>query len=92
MYNIGMKFEWDDNKSRTNKSKHGLDFNAAKAMWNDSNRVEIQIPYPFEDRSILLGKIGDKLWAAIFTHRGNAIRIISVRRARRQEEELYEKK
>ncbi len=92
MYNIDMKFEWDDNKNRTNKSKHGLDFSAAKEMWNDSNRVEIQIPYPFEDRSILLGKIGDKLWAAIFTHRGNAIRIISVRRARRQEEELYEKK
>ncbi len=92
MYNIGMKFEWDANKSRTNKSKHDLDFNAAKEMWNDSNRVEIQIPYPFEDRSILLGKIDDKLWAAIFTHRGNAIRIISVRRARRQEEELYDKK
>ena len=87
-----MEFEWDDEKSRTNKIKHGIEFDVAKELWNDSNRVEIQTPYPLENRSILIGKIGKKLWTAIFTYRGNAMRIISVRRAREQEVRLYGKK
>ena len=41
-----MKFEWDDEKNRTNKAKHGINFNEAKALWNDINRVEIQTSYP----------------------------------------------
>jgi len=91
MYNKDVKFEWDEEKSLANQSKHGVGFDTARAMWNDSNRVEVQISYPFEDRSILMGKIANKLWTAIFTHRGNAIRIISVRRARKKETRLYEK-
>jgi len=91
MYNLNVKFEWDEEKSRANQSKHGVDFDTAKEMWNDSNRVEVQISYPFEDRSILIGKIGNELLTAIFTHRGNATRIISVRRARKKEIRLYEK-
>jgi uncharacterized DUF497 family protein len=86
-----MEFEWDEEKRRANRSKHGVDFDTAKEMWNDSDRVEVQISYPFEDRSILIGKMGNKLWTAIFTHRCNAIRIISVRRARKKEIRLYEK-
>ncbi len=86
-----MEFEWDDEKSRT-KIKHGIEFDVAKELWNDSNRVEIQTPYPLENRSILIGKSGKKLWTAIFTYRGNAMRIISVRRAREQEVKLYGEK
>jgi hypothetical protein len=37
-----MKFEWDTEKSRVNKAKHGIDFDAAKEIWNDINRLEIQ--------------------------------------------------
>jgi len=92
MYNIYMKFEWDDDKSRANKTKHGIDFNTAKDLWDDSNRVEIQTSYPLENRSILIGRVDRKLWTAIFTRRGNAIRIISVRRARKQEVRLYGQK
>ena len=87
-----MDFEWDDEKSRTNKTKHGIDFDTAKDLWNDSNRVEIHSSYPLENRSILIGKIGKKLWTAIFTQRGNVTRIISVRRARKQEVGLYGQK
>ncbi len=86
-----MGFEWDETKSRTNETKHGIDFDTAREMWNDSNRVEIQTPYPLEDRNILISKIGNKLFTAIFTHRGKAIRIISVRHARKKETKLYEK-
>ena len=84
-----MKFEWDEKKSLTNKTKHGIDFDTAKNLWKDSNRVEIQTSYPLENRSILIGKIDKKLWTAIFTRRSNSIRIISVRRSRKKEEMLY---
>jgi len=87
-----MEFEWVENKSRANKSKHGIDFNAAMELWNDQDRIEIQTNFPAEARNALIGKIGTKLWTAIFTRRVNAIRIISVRRARKKETKLYGQK
>ena len=87
-----MEFEWDENKSRANKSKHGIDFNTATKLWNDQDRIEIQTNFPAESRNALIGKIEDKLWTAIFTRRVDAIRIISVRRARKKEAKLYESK
>ena len=48
-------------------------------------------PHPVEDRSILIASYDNKLWAAIYTPRGDVIRIISVRRARKREVGLYEK-
>ena len=87
-----MKFEWDENKSVANLSKHGIDFNAGKELWEDEDRIQIQTPSPIENRYILIGNIGDKIWAAVYTPRNNAIRIISVRRARKKEARIYEKK
>jgi hypothetical protein len=87
-----MSFEWDLEKSAANKGKHGIDFDTAELLWLDDNRVEIQASYPLEDRRILIGKIGLKLWTSVFTLRGNSIRIISVRRSRKKEVDLYEKK
>jgi uncharacterized protein len=87
-----MEFEWDERKNRKNKNKHGIDFETAMELWNDKNRIEIQTPFPIENRSILIGKIDKKLWSAIFTLRDNAIRIISVRRARKKEAKFYEQK
>jgi uncharacterized DUF497 family protein len=81
-----MRFEWDDEKSRTNKAKHDIDFDTAKKLWNDTNRVEILTSYPIENRSILIGKIDKKLWAV------NSLRIISVRRTRKKEAKLYGEK
>ena len=86
-----MQFEWDDEKSRINKTKHGIDFDTVRGLWNDSNGVEIHTSYPLENRTILIGKIDKKLWTAIFTRRGNAIRLVSVRHARKQEAKLYGK-
>jgi uncharacterized protein len=87
-----MEFEWDESKNRKNKNKHGIDFETAMELWNDKNRIEIQTPFPIENRSVLIGKIDKKLWSAIFTLRDNAIRIISVRRARKKEAKFYEQK
>ena len=87
-----MSFEWDHGKSIANKEKHGIDFESAELLWSDENRVEIHAPHPVEERWILIGKKENKLWTAIFTLRGNAIRIISVRRSRKKEVDLYEEK
>jgi uncharacterized DUF497 family protein len=87
-----MKFEWDEKKSRANKSKHGIDFKTATELWNDPDRIEIQANFTNETRNALIGKIGDKLWAAIFTLRIDIVRLISVRRARKKETQLYEQK
>ncbi|MBU1181689.1 MAG: BrnT family toxin [Proteobacteria bacterium] len=87
-----MPFEWNPGKSVANKEKHGIDFNTAKLLWSDDNRVEIHVSYPMEDRWIMIGKIDNKLWTAVFTIRGNTVRIISVRRSRKKEVDLYEEK
>jgi uncharacterized DUF497 family protein len=42
-----------------------------------------------EERNLMIGRISDKTWTAVFTRRGEAIRLISVRRARKEEEEQY---
>ena len=47
------------------------------------------VSHPVEDRIILLAEHREKLWAAVFTPRENRIRIISVRRARKNEERYY---
>ncbi|MEC4989037.1 MAG: BrnT family toxin [Oscillatoria sp. PMC 1068.18] len=85
-----MLFEYDPNKSQTNKLKHGIDFEEAQQLWSDSYRVEVEARSTTENRFLVIGKIDDKHWSAVITYRGEAIRIISVRRARENEVELYE--
>ena len=85
-----MEFEFDINKNKKNKEKHGIDFIEAQKLWEDPYRIEIPAKCLDEPRYLLIGKINDKHWAAIFTYRKNKIRIISVRRARKNEKEIYE--
>ena len=87
-----MKFEWDDQKSISNKEKHGIDFDTAKNLWFDEKRVEIQIAFPSEERRVLIAVFEGKMWTAIYTMRNDMIRLISVRRARTREVRLYEDK
>ena len=86
-----MKFEWDPDKNNLNRRKHGIDFETAKNLWLDEDRVEIHAPHPVENRTILIANYLKRIWTAIYTMRGDAIRIISVRRARKREVDLYEK-
>lgn len=85
-----MEFEFDEAKSRSNQLKHGLDFIEAQNLWLDDNRLEIPARVTDEVRFVLLARLQNKVWAAVITHRNETIRIISVRRARRREIELYE--
>ena len=83
-------FEFDAVKSQANLDKHGIDFHAAQELWDDPDLLEIQARSEGEQRLLAIGRIGDKHWSAVVTYRGEKIRIISVRRSRPREEELYE--
>ena len=83
-------FEFDEQKSLMNKDKHGIDFDEAQLLWLDEMLVEIPARSDDETRSLVVGKIGEDHWAAIITYRGEKTRIVSVRRARAKEIEIYE--
>lgn len=85
-----MKFEFDIHKSESNRSKHGIDFPAAQALWEDSDRVEIPARTEDEPRFIVIGRIGSRVWSAVIAYRGEKVRMISVRPASRKEVEIYE--
>jgi hypothetical protein len=85
-----MYFEFDDQKSSTNKLKHGIDFIEAQQIWDDPERVEIPAKTSEELRIIIIGRIGQSLWTGVYTIRNNKIRIISIRKARKDEKEIYE--
>ncbi len=85
-----MRFEYDSNKSLSNKQKHGIDFEEAKLLWDDDRMVEILTTYEDEERFISIGKINTKFYTVVTTIRKEKIRIISARRARKKEIEIYE--
>ena len=87
-----MIFEFDQNKSKSNLEKHGINFVETQELWTDINRLEIPAKVTDELRYLVIGKIGQKCYSAVITYRKENIRIISVRRARKEEVELYESK
>jgi uncharacterized DUF497 family protein len=76
-------------KSQANKAKHGIDFEEARQLWKDENRLEITAASITENRQSVTGMVGELCWTAIITYRTDRIRIISVRRARTVEIENY---
>lgn len=84
-----MEFEFDPSKSETNRRKHGMDFLEARQLWEDHEAMIFPVLHPAERRFILLAKHRGKLWAAVFTLRRGRTCIISVRRARDNEERYY---
>jgi len=85
-----MKFEYDPAKSASNLSKHGIDFDRAQALWDDPWLLEVPAKTEDEPRVLTIGKIEAKHWAAVWTPRGEVVRLISVRRARKEEIGYYE--
>lgn len=87
-----MRFSWDEHKNLTNQRKHRVSFEVAARVFIDANRIEQyddQEDYG-EDRTI--GIVGPALLAVVYTVRdedGEAIRLISARRANGQEKRAY---
>ena len=86
-----MKFEFDSEKSDNNKKKHGIDFLDAQALWDDPDYIIIPAKTIDEPRFLVVGKIEDKHWSGVITYRDESVvRIISVRRSRKEEIDIYE--
>jgi uncharacterized protein len=84
-----MRFEFDSSKSNANLLKHGISFPDATALWMDEKRLIVPAKMVQETRYAIISEYKDKIWTGIFTMRCDVIRIISVRRARRNEREHY---
>lgn len=86
-----MVFEWD-----ANKTKHGISFDEAIEVFAAPNAIEIYDDEHSadEDRYKVIGMLQSKLIviSLIFTERGEIIRVISARKADKQEKEAYEQK
>lgn len=85
------RFEWHDAKAASNYRKHGVSFEAARAVFDDENHIE-----DFEDeadggeeRWVRIGMAEGRLLAVVYTERGARIRIISAREASRHEQDRY---
>ena len=87
-----MDFEFDPQKSISNKKKHDIDFLEAQLLWEDPDCLEIPAKTKDEPRIILIGKIQETYWTVVFTYRKLQLRIISVRRSRDKEIQFYEGK
>jgi uncharacterized DUF497 family protein len=87
-----MKFEYDPHKRASNKIKHGINFEEAQRLWLNPYALAAPVNKTEEPRSLVIGECGGKIWTAVITRRGSAVRIISVRRARDEERENYERR
>lgn len=89
-----LNFEWDANKSASNIKKHGISFDEAKTVFTDEYARLIGDPdnSDDEDRFLLLGtSIDSKLLVVRHCVReAGSIRLISARKADKQERKIYE--
>lgn len=85
-----MTFEWDEEKNRINKKKHGIDFETAMLVFNDLERIEIyDLEHSVgEDRYSTIGMVKDVLFV-VYTERKENIRLISARLATNKERSIY---
>ncbi len=89
LYKASKMFEFDKNKSLSNKKKHGIDFEEAQALWLDFS-ITLKSKNLDEERWLLIASHKKAIWVAIFTYRLDNIRIISVRKARENEKIYFE--
>ena len=84
-------FEFDPDKSKSNLKRHGIDFLHAQDLWDETHVIIPAKNVAGESRCVILGKLAEKLYAAIFTRRNEAIRLISCHRADERWERIYGK-
>ncbi len=79
-------FEWDEQKRRLNRDKHGVDFAEIEAFdWKTAHVIHDERREYGEARWIALGLIGARVHVVAFARRGDAIRLISLRKANLRE-------
>jgi len=78
-------FRYDPGRCQANKEKYGIDFDEAQVPWRDEDRVEFPARSETKGRRALIAVKDEQVWVASYTMREAMIRIISVRRARKNE-------
>lgn len=83
-------FIWDDVKNSTNRHKHGIDFEDAAKVFADTSRIEFfdEAHSNEEDRYITIGRVRNILFV-VYTEREDKIRLITARKANKEERALY---
>ena len=92
-----MEFEWDENKNRSNKAKHGVSFEYACEIWLDPNYIIFEDRVSAsEERWIAIGRVDTQIvLLAVHTYRGvdeEIVRIISARKATPHERRRYQER
>jgi uncharacterized protein len=88
-----MRFEWDEQKARSNQKKHRVSFDEAKPVFDDPLYVDFYDPDHSldEHRYIIIGESErGRLLIVAYTARGNRIRIINARGVTEAERQAYE--
>jgi uncharacterized protein len=88
---MSLKFEWSPSKAKENYAKHGVNFELAKAVFRDPFAIEFlddRRDYG-EERFVILGLVEACVLYVAYTERQDAVRIISARRATKNEQEAY---
>lgn len=80
-----MKFEWDEEKNNANIKKHKISFEKAIQVFLDPMHLEIPDPYEAEDRWNAIGFAGSILFVVYTERKEDTIRIISARKAEKEE-------
>ena len=86
-----MRFEWDDVKAASNLEKHGVSFEEATQIWDDPNLMVLNAKHIGDKRKLAIGRSYSVVFSVIHTERGDAVRIISARRATQKERATYER-
>jgi len=80
-----MEFEWDERKRMSNIKKHGIDFIDARLLFRLPHAVK-PLSYAGEPRWMAIGRLQGRFISIVYTKRGEAVRIISARRANKYEQ------
>lgn len=88
-----MTHEWDDAKSRSNVAKHGLDFADAALVFDGACVTFVDNRFDYgEERFVTLGLLAGRPVTIAHALRGEPTRIISMRKANRHEQKIYQKR
>ena len=89
-----MNYQWDPVKSKTNVKKHGIEFADAVGVFDDADAIILEDPdSEGEQRFLSIGlDILGRIIVVAYTYRGDEVRVISARKATKQEVRIYEKR
>ena len=85
-----MKFEWDEQKRKSNLRKHGIDFVGCDAIFagTEKTMIDNRVDYG-EDRFVTFGLLDGRVVAVVHTEAADTIRVISIRKATQREQALF---